>query len=193
MAEFIYLVMTANDESWGTTSPVYGGHRYLSPASETLEAFPLSGYYFVEWDGPVNDVLANPTTIDFENDVTVTAIFGEDIELNTGDSYSQRRLDDQAGLLLQGHVETLSGDNYGEYADTGFAYWSPAQLLRGPHIPADPYYDHDGDPATEEMLMYEQLSGFLEEIGTNLYPDSIASWNQKTFSQKLRWIQEYDP
>lgn len=59
----------------GSTDPTAGDHTYREGQTVDVEAFPGSGYLFVNWSGDVANASANPTTVTMDSDKTVTANF----------------------------------------------------------------------------------------------------------------------
>lgn len=192
MAEWYDLTMSVNDSNAGTTNPVPGTTGYLSGSVVPIEALEYPGYFFIDWTGNVANNENPVTTVTMYDDEIVIANFGEDHTLRTGDSYTSDHLSDSVDALIASVVDSLRKEKLSDYADSGFAFWSPAQLLRGPQVPADPYYDHDSDSGTEEMLMYDGTAKFLETIGTDLY-SGVDDWNSLTLAEKLKWIQDFEP
>lgn len=62
-------------EGEGTTNPVEGTHTYEEGTVVDLEADPATGWYFVEWQGPVASNGSSQTTVLMDEDKEVEAVF----------------------------------------------------------------------------------------------------------------------
>ncbi|MBD5392071.1 leucine-rich repeat domain-containing protein, partial [bacterium] len=94
------VTVLANDASMGTVS---GGKTYASGAEATLTAVPNAGYHFVQWDDENTD---NPRTLTVTADITLTAIFAENIP----DTYTVTALANDAAMgMVSGGNTYASG------------------------------------------------------------------------------------
>ena len=82
------VTVLANDASMGTVS---GGKNYVSGAEAILTAIPNTGYHFVKWSDDNTD---NPRTLTVTADITLTAIFAE----NVPDTYTVTVLSNDASM-----------------------------------------------------------------------------------------------
>jgi hypothetical protein len=118
------------------------------------------------------------------------------LPVNIGDKLVDSDLIDSAGSLLRGITDTLTerltdrvfiGVNYG---------FSPAERLYNTELPADPFYDADGDPSTEELRGTGGRAGFLMQVAQELYikegGGTAAGWNALSFAEQCEWIQSYE-
>jgi alpha-mannosidase len=82
--EELTLTMATLPEDGGSTNPGTGSHKVNSGAPLTIEAYPLSGYHFVNWTTSgftrLTDPKARKTTVYITADTTITANFAENTE-----------------------------------------------------------------------------------------------------------------
>jgi uncharacterized repeat protein (TIGR02543 family) len=70
----------------GTTSPTPGKHYYTSGEDISIEASPEGGWYFINWEGDVEDEDSERTTVTLDENKTVTAHFAKavcELAINT--------------------------------------------------------------------------------------------------------------
>lgn len=65
----------------GTTDPAAGPHSYLEGSVVTLTAYPNDNAIFVRWEGPVADTANTLTTVTLTDNITVTAVFEQQVIL----------------------------------------------------------------------------------------------------------------
>lgn len=69
------LTMAVNQSGWGTTTPTPGSSQVCEGSEVAIAAEPAAGYRFVNWSGPVTDPNDPTTTVQVDENVTVTANF----------------------------------------------------------------------------------------------------------------------
>lgn len=122
-----------------------------------------------------------------------------EIVINVGDRLPDSAVADRGGVLLKNVSDMLGVGGARVLTEgvwVGMANFSPAERLYNPELPADPFYDDDGDPLTSEMRGEIGAAGFLESVGRLLYITegygTAAEWEALSFAEKAQWVQDYE-
>ncbi len=70
----------------GSVTPSEGDHTYDDGTSVDLSATADEGWYFVKWDGQVENATSASTSVTIDSDKTVTAVFEENIRITFEDA-----------------------------------------------------------------------------------------------------------
>ncbi len=84
--------LTVEVEGEGEVTPPVGNHRYERDTVVVLNAFPVSGWRFVRWEGEVADPGSNQTTIIMEGDQLVRAVFAKGLLEDPGHPHPSARI-----------------------------------------------------------------------------------------------------
>ncbi len=118
------------------------------------------------------------------------------IYITVGDTLYGSEVGDNAEQSAWTLTDIIESREIRDRVEVGYVLFSASQRVRGTEIPADPYFDDDGDPTTPEMMVEEGLAAYLRQVGANLFVTegggSAEDWEAKSLAQKCQWICEYD-
>ena len=124
-----YYTLTMNISGEGLVEPEVGEYDYEAGAIVNISAEPAEGWSFKEWSGEVQNSTAKETTVNMTGNISVTAVFEKDDDLN-GEFY------EVSGKVLDGRTETgiqdivLSfGEEYTDEVTDSEGNWSKSGLL----------------------------------------------------------------